>query len=72
MQAGEGDPFPHVEAGEGGIDLAELKRFCRKMLAGYLSPRRVHLWPGRMPTTGNGKIDIKAVAAALIQADAAQ
>ena len=61
-----------VEVGEGGIDPVEFKRFCRKMLAGYLSPRQVHLWPGRMPTTGNGKIDIKAVAAALIQADAAQ
>lgn len=56
----------------GGIDLAELRRFCRTRLPGYLQPRQLHLWPGRMPTTGNGKIDIKAVAATLLQADAAQ
>src|SRR5579859_2855195 len=61
-----------VEAGEGGLDLAELRRFCRQKLAGYLCPRQLHLWPGRMPTTGNGKIDVKAVAVTLSQAHAAQ
>ncbi len=54
-----------VEAGEAGIDLAELRRFCRTRLAGYLCPRQIHLWPGAMPTTGNGKIDVKSVASAL-------
>ena len=61
-----------IEAAEGGIDLAELRRFCRAKLPGYLWPRQLHLWPGRMPATGNGKIDIKAVAATLLQAHAAQ
>jgi amino acid adenylation domain-containing protein len=61
-----------IEVGEGGIDLAELRRFCRTRLPGYLQPRQLHLWPGRMPTTGNGKIDIKGVAATLLQAAAAQ
>jgi len=50
-----------VEAGEAGIDLDALRRFCRSNLPGYLQPRGLHLWPGSMPTTGNGKIDIKAV-----------
>lgn len=54
-----------VEAAEPGFDLNELRRFCRQKLPGYLWPRQIHLWPGRMPATGNGKIDVKAVAAAL-------
>ena len=60
-----------IEAAD-GLDLAELRRFCRAKLPGYLWPRQLHLWPGRMPATGNGKIDIKAVAATLLQAHAAQ
>jgi len=61
-----------IEAGEGGLDLAELRRFCRQKLAGYLCPRQLHLWSGPMPKTGNGKLDVKAVVAALQQAQAAQ
>ncbi|MFD2232885.1 AMP-binding protein [Phaeospirillum tilakii] len=57
-----------VQAGENGIDLAELRRFCRESLPGYLHPRRLHLWLGRMPTTGNGKIDVRAVVETLRRA----
>jgi amino acid adenylation domain-containing protein len=57
-----------VQAGENGVDLGELRRFCRNRLPGYLLPRRLHLWLGRMPATGNGKIDIKAVVDTLLRA----
>ena len=61
-----------IETAEGGIDLAELRKFCRAQLPGYLWPRQVHLWSGPMPATGNGKIDVKAIAASLLRAQAAQ
>ncbi|SEH54753.1 AMP-binding protein [Magnetospirillum fulvum] len=57
-----------VQAGEDGIDLGALRRFCRTALPGYLLPRRLHLWLGRMPTTGNGKIDTRAVIDTLLRA----
>lgn len=61
-----------IQAGDEGLDMAEFRKFCRSKLPGYLSPRRIHLWPGRMPTTGNGKIDIKSVVKALLaEAEAA-
>ncbi|MDR3514223.1 MAG: AMP-binding protein [Azospirillaceae bacterium] len=59
-----------VQAGENGLDLGELRRFCRSSLPGYLWPRRVHLWLGRMPVTGNGKIDVRAVVDTLLGPDA--
>ncbi len=55
-----------VQVGEDGVDMTELRKFCRSKLPGYLAPRRIHLWPGRMPTTGNGKIDIKSVVKTLL------
>ena len=57
-----------VQVAEEGLDMAELRRFCRSHLPGYLMPRQLHLWPGRMPTTGNGKIDVKSVVTTLLQA----
>jgi amino acid adenylation domain-containing protein len=59
-----------IQANDDGVDVAELRRFCRSRLAGYLSPRQIHVWDGRMPTTGNGKIDIKAVVNTLLSAAA--
>jgi amino acid adenylation domain-containing protein len=75
---GVADPFAGeaieaaVEAGEAGVDLEALRRFCRARLPGYLQPRRLHLWPGRMPTTGNGKTDVKAVIQAYREPAAAE
>lgn len=61
-----------VQAGEDGVDMGELRRFCRNRLPGYLWPRRLHFWLGRMPTTGNGKIDVKAVVGTLLRAAQAE
>ena len=59
-----------VEPADPAFDIDALRRFCRQKLPGYLWPRQIHLWPGRMPATGNGKIDIKAVVATLSRAHA--
>jgi acyl-CoA synthetase (AMP-forming)/AMP-acid ligase II len=56
-----------VQPGERGIDMNELQRFCRARLPGYLRPRRLHLWSGKMPTTGNGKIDIHTIVDTLLR-----
>jgi acyl-coenzyme A synthetase/AMP-(fatty) acid ligase len=34
---------------------------CRKTMAHYMVPRRVHTWPGAMPRTASGKLDRPAI-----------
>jgi acyl-CoA synthetase (AMP-forming)/AMP-acid ligase II len=46
-----------------GAGLAEkdILRFCRREMPGYMAPRRIHVWDGELPRTGNGKINVPAV-----------
>lgn len=34
---------------------------CRKTMAHYMVPRRIHPWPGAMPRTASGKLDRPAI-----------
>ena len=34
---------------------------CRKAMAHYMVPRRIHPWPGAMPRTASGKLDRPAI-----------
>lgn len=43
---------------------AALLAHCRKTMAHYMVPRRLHPWPGAMPRTASGKLDRPAVIAA--------
>ena len=44
-----------------GADEAALMAHCRKTMAHYMQPARIHSWPGPMPRTASGKLDRPAV-----------
>ena len=47
-------------AGE-ALDTQELLAHCRQHMPHYMLPKRLHTWPGQMPRTASGKIDVPAV-----------
>ncbi|NUB45584.1 AMP-binding protein [Fertoebacter nigrum] len=47
-----------------GATEAALMTHCRKTMAHYMVPRRLHSWPGAMPRTASGKLDRPAIIAA--------
>ncbi|MEZ5723395.1 MAG: AMP-binding protein [Paracoccaceae bacterium] len=44
-----------------GADAEALMAHCRKAMAHYMVPARLHVWPGAMPRTASGKLDRPAV-----------
>lgn len=42
-------------------DTAALLTHARAHMPHYMVPRRIHVWPGEMPRTASGKIDVPAV-----------
>lgn len=51
------------------VDAAGLLTLCRQRMPAYMVPSSVHVRPGPLPRNPNGKIDRKALAAALEAAD---
>ncbi len=43
------------------IDADALMAHCRAHMPHYMIPKQIHPWPGEMPRTASGKIDIPAV-----------
>ncbi len=48
-------------AHQDAIDLAALEAHSRGNMPHYMVPRRIHVWPGEMPRTASGKIDVPSV-----------
>ena len=46
-----------ITPADGDIDEERLLRHCRKVMPGYMVPRRFHLWHHAMPRTASGKLD---------------
>lgn len=53
------------------MDLAALERYCRMNMPTYMTPHKIHQWPGRMPRTDTGKLD-KVRVRAVCEGDEAQ
>lgn len=45
----------------GTVDAAGILAHARANMPAYMVPRRIHVWPGEMPRTASGKIDVPAV-----------
>ncbi len=43
------------------VDVDALNRHCRKNMPTFMAPQRIHVWQGRMPQAGTGKVDRRAV-----------
>jgi acyl-CoA ligase (AMP-forming) (exosortase A-associated) len=53
-------------ANEGAaLDADALMNHCRAHMPHYMLPRAIHSWPGEMPRTASGKIDVPAVVRAM-------
>ena len=50
-----------ITPADSDIDEERLLRHCRKVMPGYMVPRRFHLWRHAMPRTASGKLDRPAV-----------
>lgn len=57
----------HICAGNDGapLDIEALMNHCRAHMPHYMLPRAIHGWPGEMPRTASGKIDVPAVVRAM-------
>lgn len=50
-----------ITPADSDVDEERLLRHCRKVMPGYMVPRRFHLWHHAMPRTASGKLDRPAV-----------
>jgi acyl-coenzyme A synthetase/AMP-(fatty) acid ligase len=55
-------------AGDADVILETARAELRRALGSHLQPQALHVWPGLMPLTANGKIDRLAVLAHLASA----
>jgi acyl-CoA synthetase (AMP-forming)/AMP-acid ligase II len=54
------------------VDPAAIMTHARSSMPHYMVPRRVHVWPGEMPRTASGKIDVPAVVRACMSTNGEQ
>jgi acyl-CoA synthetase (AMP-forming)/AMP-acid ligase II len=59
-----------VSAASDALDRRALLAHCRAHMPHYMLPKELHTWPGQMPRTASGKIDVPAVVRALKDARA--
>jgi len=57
----------HVCVSPAGLELDRqaLMAHCRANMPHYMLPKQLHAWPGQMPRTASGKIDVPAVVRAV-------
>jgi len=58
-----------VSAEDRDVDVNGLMQFCRHNMPTFMIPQKVHIWEGRMPIAGTGKIDRCAVVDACLNKD---